>query len=580
MSAGMTADPSLRSVKAWPFEEAAKVADRLAKSGKREALFQTGYGPSGLPHIGTFGEVARTSWVRRAFERLTGLPSKLIAFSDDMDGLRKVPENLPNRELLLPHLGKSLTAIPDPFGTHSSFGAHNNARLRAFLDQFGFEYEFASSTDYYKGGRFDAALLRMAERHEQVRGVILPTLGPDRRATYSPFLPIHPETGVVMQVPMEEVRPAEDLLVWTDPETGRRHGTRITGGGCKAQWKADWALRWYALGVDYEMSGKDLIDSVKLSSAICRVMGAEPPATFTYELFLDDKGQKISKSKGNGLTIDEWLRYAPPESLSQFMYQQPGRAKRLFFDVIPKAVDENLINVEKHKASAGTEIQIVSVTPPAPLSADGNFQYSTAGSPADRVPDHGNVDWSNPAAHIYNGRTDIPGSPISFAMLMNLASVVNADEPEILWGFIRRYAPGATPESEPMLATLVGCAISYYRDRIAPEKTYRLPSPLERAALEDLLAVLRDLPEDSTAGAIQTLLFEIGKRHAFANLRDWFGCLYQVLLGQQEGPRFGGFVALYGVPGTIGLVEAALARQAAAAKEPAPAAPPREAASA
>ena len=522
MSAGMTADPSLRSVKAWPFEEAAKVADRLAKSGKGEALFETGYGPSGLPHIGTFGEVARTSWVRRAFERMTGLPSKLIAFSDDMDGLRKVPDNLLNRELLLPHLGKSLTAIPDPFGTHSSFGAHNNARLRAFLDQFGFEYEFASSTDYYKGGRFDAALLRMAERHDAVRDVILPTLGPDRRATYSPFLPIHPETGVVMQVPMEEVRPADDLLVWTDPETGKRHGTRITGGGCKAQWKADWALRWYALGVDYEMSGKDLIDSVKLSGAICRVMGAEPPAALTYELFLDDKGQKISKSKGNGLTIDEWLRYAPPESLSQFMYNQPGRAKRLFFDVIPKAVDEYLANLEKLKAA------------PEP---------------------------TNPAWHIHNGSSNAVGSPISFAMLMNLASVVNAEEPEILWGFIRRYAPGATPESEPMLATLVGCAISYYRDRVAPEKTYRQPSDLERVALEDLLATLRDLPADSTAEAIQNQLFEIGKRHAFANLRDWFGCLYQVLLGQQEGPRFGGFVALYGIPGTIGLIEAALARE-------------------
>ncbi len=526
MSAGMTADPSLRSVKAWPFEEAAKVEDRLKKTGKTAALFETGYGPSGLPHIGTFGEVARTTWVRRAFERMTGLPSKLIAFSDDMDGLRKVPDNLPNKELLVPHLGKSLTAIPDPFGTHSSFGAHNNARLRAFLDQFGFEYEFASSTDYYKGGRFDAALLRMAERHDAVRDVILPTLGPDRRATYSPFLPIHPDTGVVMQVPMEEVRPAEDLLVWVDPETGRRHGTPITGGGCKAQWKADWALRWYALGVDYEMSGKDLIDSVKLSGAICRVMGAEPPASFTYELFLDDKGQKISKSKGNGLTIDEWLRYAPPESLSQFMYQAPQRAKRLFFDVIPKAADEYLANLEKLKA---------------------------------------NPDPANPAFHIHNGQTNQPGSPISFAMLLNLASVVNADEPEILWGFIRRYAPGATPESEPMLATLVSRAISYYRDRVAPDKTYRLPTELERGALADLLATLRDLPEDSTAETIQNLLFEIGKRHAFANLRDWFGCLYQVLLGQQEGPRFGGFVALYGIAGTIGLVETALDRVAPAA---------------
>ncbi len=521
----MNADPTLRTVKAWPFEEAAKVADRLEKSGKKEAqggaLFETGYGPSGLPHIGTFGEVARTTWVRRAFERLTGLPSRLIAFSDDMDGLRKVPDNVPNKEMLAQHLGKSLTAIPDPFGTHPSFGAHNNARLQAFLDAFGFQYEFASSTDYYKGGRFDAALLRMAELHEKVRGVILPTLGPERRATYSPFLPIHPETGVVMQVPMEEVRPADDLLVWTDPDTGKRHGTRITRGGCKAQWKADWALRWYALGVDYEMSGKDLIDSVKLSSAICRVLGGEPPASFTYELFLDEEGGKISKSKGNGLTIEEWLRYGPPESLAHFMYGAPGRAKKLYFDVIPRATDEYLANIEKLKAAP---------------------------------------DPANPAFHIHNGSSNDPGSPISFAMLLNLAGVVNAEGPEILWGFIRRYAPDVTPESHPMLARLAEGAVAYYRDFVAPRKQYRAPTAMERAALEDLLHVLRALDVASDAEAIQNAVFEIGKRHPFANLRDWFGCLYQVLLGQQEGPRFGGFVALYGIPGTIGLVESALSR--------------------
>ncbi|SDB72078.1 lysine--tRNA ligase [Belnapia rosea] len=530
----MSADPSLRNVKAWPFEEAAKVADRLAAAPKPEggpkgALFQTGYGPSGLPHIGTFGEVARTTWVRRAFERMTGLPARLLAFSDDMDGLRKVPDNVPNKAMLAGYLGRPLTAIPDPFGTHDSFGAHNNARLQAFLDTFGFDYEFASSTEYYRSGRFDAALLRMAERHEEVRGVILPTLGPDRRATYSPFLPIHPETGIVMQVPMEEVRPAEDLLVWTDPQTGKRHGTRITGGHAKAQWKADWALRWYALGVDYEMSGKDLIDSVRLSGQICRILGGTPPAGFTYELFLDEQGQKISKSKGNGLTIEEWLRYAPPESLAQFMYGQPQRAKRLFFDVIPRAVDDYLANLEKLKAVSGD-------THPG----------------------------TNPAWHIHGGSSNDPGSPISFAMLLNLASVVNAEGPEILWGFIGRYAPGVTAESHPMLARLAEHAVAYYRDFVAPQKRHRPPGALERAALEDLLGALRTLPAESDAEAIQTLLYEVGKRHEFASLRDWFSCLYQVLLGQQEGPRFGGFVALYGIPGTIGLIEAALARGDAA----------------
>lgn len=534
----MTADPSLRTVKAWPFEEAARVADRLAAQPKPAgALFETGYGPSGLPHIGTFGEVARTTWVKRAFERMTGLTARLIAFSDDMDGLRKVPDNVPNKAMLTEYLGRSLTAIPDPFGTHDSFGAHNNARLKTFLDAFGFEYEFASSTDYYKGGRFDAALLRMAERHDAVRDVILPTLGPERRATYSPFLPIHPKTGVVMQVPMEAVHPDRDALVWRDPEDGERFETRITGGHCKAQWKADWALRWFALGVDYEMSGKDLIDSVKLSSAICRVLGAEPPVSFTYELFLDDKGQKISKSKGNGLTIDEWLRYAPPESLANFMYQAPQRAKRLYFDVIPRAVDDYVAHLDRLRAAP---------------------------------------DPANPAWHIHGGASNDPGSPLSFAMLLNLASVVNADEPGILWGFIRRYAPEATPESHPLLARLAEYAVAYYRDFVLPQKQHRAPDAGERAALEALLAALRDraadleaLPTEDRARAIQDLVYDAGRREPFLETgkdgrqgvsRAWFNALYQVLLGQQEGPRFGGFVALYGIAGTIGLIEAALAR--------------------
>ncbi|WP_408903902.1 lysine--tRNA ligase [Neoroseomonas marina] len=532
------APTDLSAARAWPFEEARKVAARLEKSGKDVALFETGYGPSGLPHIGTFGEVARTTWVRRAFELLTGKRSRLIAFSDDMDGLRKVPDNVPNKEMLATHLGRPVTAVPDPFGTHESFGHHNNARLRAFLDAFGFEYEFASSSDYYKSGRFDAALIRMAETHEAVRAVILPTLGPERRATYSPFLPIHPKTGIVMQVPMEEVRPSEDLLIWRDPTDGTRHATRITGGHCKAQWKADWALRWFALGVDYEMSGKDLIDSVKLSSAICRVLGGEPPETFTYELFLDAEGQKISKSKGNGLTIEEWLRYAPPESLAQFMFNQPQRAKRLYFDQIPRAVDEYLQNRARLRVAADPAV---------------------------------------PAWHIHGGAApNDPEPPVSFTMLLNLASVVNADDPQILWGFLARYAPGATPQTQPLLGKLVEHAVHYYRDFVAPTKRFREPSPAEREALLALMAALRDRAADleamepeERARAIQDLVYDAGRREPFLQpnkdgsmgvSRAWFNALYQVLLGQEEGPRFGGFVALYGIAGTIGLIETALAR--------------------
>ncbi len=512
--------------KAWPFEEAAKVAQRLVASGKGQALFETGYGPSGLPHIGTFGEVARTSWVRRAFTELTGIPSRLLAFSDDMDGLRKVPDNVPNKDMLAEYLGRPLTRIPDPFGTHDSFGAHNNARLRAFLDSFGFEYEFASSTEYYAAGRFDAAARRMLECHAEVLAVILPTLGPDRRATYSPFLPVHPKTGVVMQVPMEQLNPDAGTVVWRDPDTSAAIESPVTGGHCKMQWKADWAMRWFALGVDYEMSGKDLIDSVRLSGRICRILGSPPPEGFTYELFLDADGQKISKSKGNGLSVDDWLRYAPPESLQQFMYNQPQRAKRLYFDVIPRGVDEYIANVDRHRTQ------------------DDDARKT------------------NPAWHIHAGRLpNHAGSPISFAMLLNLASVVNAHEPEILWGFIRRYAPAATPASEPLLARLVDHAVAYYQDFVRPEKTYRDPDPIERAAIADLGETLAGLPAAADAETIQNAVFEVGKRHPFPELRAWFSALYQVLLGQKEGPRFGGFVALYGIQETIALIAAALARQ-------------------
>ena len=350
-----SAPRTLAPPKAWPFEEASKVRDRLTASGKRQALFETGYGPSGLPHIGTFGEVARTSWVRHAFTTLTGLSSRLIAFSDDMDGLRKVPDNVPHREMLAEHLGKPLTRIPDPFGTHESFGAHNNARLRAFLDSFGFEYEFASSTEYYASGRFDAALVRVLEDYDEILAVMLPTLGPERRATYAPILPLHPRTGRVMQVKIERCDPAAATVTWRDPDFGETFETSVKGGACKLQWKADWAMRWYALGVDYEMSGKDLIDSVRLSGRICRILGGAPPDGFTYELFLDENAQKISKSKGNGLSVEEWLRYAPPESLSQFMFNAPQRAKRLYFDVIPRAVDEYLANAARCPAQPPAE---------------------------------------------------------------------------------------------------------------------------------------------------------------------------------------------------------------------------------
>jgi lysyl-tRNA synthetase class 1 len=510
--------------KAWPFQEAVRLVERLAgrPSDKGYVLFETGYGPSGLPHIGTFGEVARTSMVRNAFAILSDLPTRLFAFSDDMDGLRKVPENVPRREMLEAHLGKPLTSVPDPFGTHDSFGDHNNARLRSFLDTFGFDYEFVSATDCYRSGRFDVALRAVLEHYDEVMAVILPTLGDERRGTYSPFLPICPRTGRVLQVPIESRDVRAGTVVYRDDD-GRPVEVPVTGGGCKLQWKADWAMRWTALDVDYEMSGKDLIDSVRLSSRICRILGGAPPEGFTYELFLDENGEKISKSRGNGLAIEDWLRYASPESLALYMYQAPRKAKRLYFDVIPRAVDDYLNLLRK-------------------------FPEEETAARLD-----------NPVWHIHGGHPPVEDVPVTFSMLLNLASACNAHDKAVLWGFISRYAPNATPATHPVLDSLVGYAIAYFEGFVRPSKRYRAPDDTERAALEELAAVLRGLPRDSDAEAIQNEVYEVGKRHGFANLRDWFRALYEILFGQEQGPRMGSFVELYGVDETARLISRALA---------------------
>jgi len=514
------------AAKAWPFEEARKVVTRLgsAPPAKGYVLFETGYGPSGLPHIGTFGEVVRTTMVRQAFHRLSDVKTRLFAFSDDMDGLRKVPDNIPNKEMVTQHLGKPLTSVPDPFGTHASFGAHNNARLRAFLDSFGFEYEFQSSTEWYRSGRFDASLRAVLRHYDAIQAIMLPSLREERAATYSPFLPLHPRTGQVLQVPIVAHDVAAGTVTWRDEETGKLVETPVTGGHCKLQWKVDWAMRWTALGVDYEMSGKDLIASVELSTKIARVLGVKPPESFTYELFLDEKGEKISKSKGNGLSVEEWLTYAPPESLALYMYQQPRRAKRLYFDVIPKAVDEYLTYLGKY---AGED-------------------------PAQQL--------ENPAWHIHDGNPPAADAPLSFAILLNLASVIHAEEPAVMWGFISRYRPGTTPESSPLLAGLVGYALAYYRDFVRPAKRYRAPSEPERSAMTALAEALAALPAAADAEEFQNAVYEIGKSHGWASdLRGWFKVLYEVLLGQEQGPRMGSFVALYGRDETIALIRRALA---------------------
>src|SRR3954447_19502645 len=525
---------------AWPFEEAKKIVARLKRKPKDEVIFETGYGPSGLPHIGTFGEVARTTMVRHAFRVLTDdkVKTRLIAFSDDMDGLRKVPDNVPNKDMLAAHLNKPLTKVPDPFGTHPSFGQHNNARLRAFLDQFGFEYEFLSSTDCYTAGRFDATLIGLLERFDAVMEIMLPSLREERAQTYSPFLPISPRTGEVLQVPVTGHDAKAGTITYEDPETKERVTTLVTGGRAKLQWKPDWAMRWVALGIDYEMAGKDLIDSVKLSGEICRALGGKPPEGFNYELFLDERGQKISKSKGNGLTIDEWLRYASPESLSLFMYREPKSAKRLYFDVIPRHVDEYQQYLQAY------------------------YRQDTK----QRL--------SNPVWHIHSGNPPKPDMPITFSMLLTLVSSSNAENADTLWGFIRRYRPGVTPQTHPKLDALVGYAIHYFRDFVLPAKKFREPADAERAALIDLRDALSQLAADSAPEKIQEVVYEIGRREPFLDHKklakdglpgvalDWFNMLYQVLLGQEKGPRFGSFVAVYGVQNTVNMIDGALARSA------------------
>ena len=523
----MTDPDTLRAAalesKAWPFEEARKLLKRYPQGKADPVLFETGYGPSGLPHIGTFNEVLRTTMVRRAYEALTGAPTRLIAFSDDMDGLRKVPDNVPNRAMLARYLGHPLTKVPDPFEKHESFAHHNNAMLRDFLDRFGFEYEFASSTDYYTAGRFDETLKSILRHYDAIMGVMLPTLGPERRATYSPVLPISPKSGIVLQVPVEVIDAEAGLVAFED--AGERITHSILSGGAKMQWKVDWAMRWVALGVDYEMAGKDLIDSVIQSGKIARVLGAQPPEGFNYEMFLDEKGEKISKSKGNGLSLEQWLTYGSDESLAFYIYREPKKAKALHMGVIPRAVDDYW-----------------------------QFRAAYADQPIEQK-------LGNPVHHIHNGPPPAEKLPVTFGLLLNLVGVMGAGATrEQVWAYLRNYVADATPEAYPALDTLIDKALAYNRDFVAPTLQRRAPTPEEATALAALDAALAGL-DGADAEAIQNEVYEIGKtQFGKERLRDWFKALYETLLGSSQGPRMGSFIALYGVANSRALIAEALAR--------------------
>ena len=525
----MTIDEQLRAAarvsKAWPYEEARKLLKRYPDGpGERPILFETGYGPSGLPHLGTFQEVARTLMVKHALSEMVDWRSRLVSFSDDMDGMRKVPPNVPHQDMMHQHLGQPLSKVPDPFGCgHHSYADHNNSLLRQFLDDFGFEYEFLASSDCYASGRFDEVLKLVLSSYDAIMDVMLPTLREERRKTYSPVLPISQADGTVLQVPVEVVDADAGLVRYVEPATGEPVEQSILSGGAKLQWKVDWALRWVALGVDYEMAGKDLIDSVIHSSKITRVLGGRPPEGFNYELFLDENGERISKTKGNGLTIDQWLTYAPEESLAFYIYREPKKAKQLSFGIIPRAVDE--------------------------------YYQFLAQYPDQEV----EKKLGNPVHHVHAGKVPAARMPLSYALLLNLVGVASTDDKALIWGFVRRYAPEASPDTHPELDALIEHALAYFRDFVKDSLMRRPPDAAEAAALRELDARLARLGESASAEVIQTEVYEVGKTSGFENLRDWFKALYETLLGTSQGPRMGSFFALYGVENSRRLIAEALA---------------------
>jgi len=511
---------NLDKTNAWPFVEAKKILKEKKSSieKKGKIILQTGYGPSGLPHIGTFGEVARTSMVVNALNHITNLPKEIITFSDDMDGLRKVPDNIPNSKKLQENLHKPLTEVPDPFEKYSSFGEHNNELLKKFLNEFNFKYTFKSSTQLYKSGYFNETLELILKNYNGIMDIIIPTLGKERQKTYSPFLPICPNTGKVLEIPVLEIDEKNSKIIFDNE--GKKLEKSILNGDCKLQWKVDWAMRWYALDVDFEMYGKDLIESAILSTKIIKLLGKSSPCGFAYELFLDEKGEKISKSKGNGITIDQWLQYASPESLSLFMYQNPKRAKKLYKEVVPKAVDEYLDFIEKGK----TQDQLQTLL--------------------------------NPVWHVHDGVMPKENSIMSFSMLLNLVETSNADNKELLWKFVKKYKKNISEKEHPIFDKLIGYAIKYYNDIIKLNKKYKKPNDNEKVALEALIKTLDSCNDDMSPEDIQTKIYSAGKENGYKeNLRDWFKLIYEVIFGVENGPRLGFFISFFGVNETKKLIK-------------------------
>jgi lysyl-tRNA synthetase class 1 len=516
------------SYTSWPFKEAQTLQKRFKAPPDKPVTFETGFGPSGLPHIGTFAEVARTTWVQRAFEHLSGWETRLIAFSDDMDGLRKVPLNMPQPDMLAEHLGKPLCYIPDPFGQDESYSAHMNRKLQEFLDAYGFTYQFQSSQEAYERGDFDEGLAILLQKVEQVRAIILPTLGQDKRADWSPFFPICQKCGRIYSTRVIGYHPEDNTIDYVCDQPigsaagcGDKNTISILGGQVKVGWKVDWALRWYAYDVGYEMYGKDLIDSARLSGQITRLMSKQPPNGFFYEMFLDEEGRKISKSVGKGLTVNGWVSYAPLESLLHYLFQNPRRAKRLFWDVVPKSVDDYLADLRQYPSLDET-----------------------------KKPDQ--AIW-----HIFNLGRNVPAydAGINFSLVNNLVSALGTDQAELTYEYLKRYDP-STANHEDMVRDLVQKSINYYRDFILPGKQYRLPTEAERQLLQAARDRLSNFESDDE-NDLQTIPFDIARENDIPPAKV-FQAFYQVVLGQERGPRFGTFARLVGKEKLLLLLDKAL----------------------
>ena len=510
-------------INSWPFQEARLIAKKINKKPEKGyILFQSGYGASGLPHIGTFGEVFRTQMIMNVFNKISDIPTKLITFSDDYDALRKVPENLPNQKMLKENLGKPVSSIPDPFGKYETFADNVNNKLKTFLDTFEIKFELKSATELYKSGFFDKYLLKVLKNCKKITEIVLPTIGLERRSTYSPILPISQKTGKVLQVPIKIEDEEKGEISFTD-EDGENYKTTVLKGNCKLQWKVDWAMRWDALDVDYELYGKDLVDSIRSTTQICKLLGKSPPLGFNYELFLDEKGEKISKKKGNGITIEEWIKYGPSESLLLFMYYTPKKAKRLYYDVIPKHVDEYLKHLRQFKNQNDIE------------------------------------KLNNPVIHIHKDKIPKAEIDISFSLILNLVSVCQSDDKNIIWNYIKEYMQDAKPSDNYYTDKLVEFSIQYYKDFVEPNKKYKKPSEEEKKILQELIKFLKKCKPKITSEEIQNEIYELGKKYKY-ELKDWFLFLYETLLGQKNGPRLGTFILLLSIKETIKLIEDSFSR--------------------